>query len=275
MSDPWLKGPVTTSAYGWRLERRDGVALGFTSHDRNAQIDGLLYRASPGMEPTSIVESIGIETDGLEVSGALDADAINEEDLNAGRWDKARLTIFLYDWSAPETGKRILAHGELGEVSFSDHGFRSELRGMTSFLDGPVVPQTSPGCRAHFCDHACGLNAQRFAHLVTISAVNGTIATFGPNPVTAVSDAFAYGHLRWLSGKNAGLSEQILASGTDHVLLADPPPFTVAPSTLALLTEGCNKTIATCSQRFGNAINFRGEPFLPGNDLLTRYPGAR
>jgi uncharacterized phage protein (TIGR02218 family) len=275
MSNPWLSGPVTTTAYGWRLERRDGVALGFTSHDRDAQIDGLLYRASPGMEPTSIVESIGIETDGLEVSGALDADAIQADDLNAGRWDKARLTIFLYDWSDPGSGKRILAHGELGEVSFSDHRFRSELRGMTSVLDSPVVPQTSPGCRAHFCGHACGLNQQRFAHIVTISAVNGSIATFGANPVAAVSDAFAYGQLRWLSGKNAGLTTPILASGADHILLAVPPAFSVFPGTRALLTQGCNKTITACSERFGNAINFRGEPFLPGNDLLTRYPGAR
>jgi len=30
----------------------------------------------------------------------------------------------------------------------------------------------------------------------------------------------------------------------------------------------------TCSARFGNAVNFRGEPYLPGNDLLTRYPGG-
>jgi uncharacterized phage protein (TIGR02218 family) len=275
MSDPWLKGPVTTAAYGWRLERRDGVALGFTSHDRDAVIDGLLYRASPGMEPTSIVESIGIETDGLEVSGALDADAIKEEDLNAGRWDKARLTIFLYDWSDPSSGKRILAHGELGEVSFSDHSFRSELRGMTSFLDGPVVPQTSPGCRALFCDHACGLNQQRFAHLVTISSVNGSDVTFGSGAAPTVQDAFAYGQLRWLSGKNAGLKAQILTSGPGHVLLADPSAFSDSSGALALLTQGCNKTITTCSQRFGNAINFRGEPFLPGNDLLTRYPGAR
>jgi hypothetical protein len=42
----------------------------------------------------------------------------------------------------------------------------------------------------------------------------------------------------------------------------------------ALLTQGCDKRLATCSGRFGNAVNFRGEPFLPGMDLLTRYPGA-
>lgn len=48
----------------------------------------------------------------------------------------------------------------------------------------------------------------------------------------------------------------------------------LAPGTLARLIEGCDHAIATCAGRFGNAINFQGEPFLPGNDLLTRYPGS-
>ena len=34
------------------------------------------------------------------------------------------------------------------------------------------------------------------------------------------------------------------------------------------------KSIATCAGRFGNTLNFRGEPYLPGVDLLTRYPGG-
>jgi uncharacterized phage protein (TIGR02218 family) len=40
------------------------------------------------------------------------------------------------------------------------------------------------------------------------------------------------------------------------------------------LREGCDKRFETCRDRFANATNFRGEPHLPGNDLLTRYPGA-
>ncbi len=40
------------------------------------------------------------------------------------------------------------------------------------------------------------------------------------------------------------------------------------------LTEGCDKRFATCRTRFANSENFRGEPHLPGNDLLTRYPGG-
>ena len=44
--------------------------------------------------------------------------------------------------------------------------------------------------------------------------------------------------------------------------------------TLIELIEGCDKRFETCRDRFANALNFRGEPHLPGIDLLTRYPGA-
>ena len=53
-----------------------------------------------------------------------------------------------------------------------------------------------------------------------------------------------------------------------------PERVAVEADTRVSLIEGCDKTIATCSGRFTNALNFHGEPYLPGNDLLTRYPGA-
>lgn len=38
------------------------------------------------------------------------------------------------------------------------------------------------------------------------------------------------------------------------------------------LVEGCDKRFATCSARFGNGLNFRGFPSIPGNDFLSRWP---
>lgn len=274
MSEAWMKGPVTSASYGWRLERRDGVTLGFCSHDRDVEIGGLLYRASPGMLPTSIAESIGLQTDGLEVSGAIDSAAIREDDLNAGRWDGARLTIFLFDWNDPDAPVRQLASGEWGEVSYSDVGFETELRGANAFLDAPAVPQTSPGCRAEFCGKECGLNAQRYCQMITVGAVSGDQVIFGAAQVTAADNAFSYGRLRWFSGANCGQSSEVFSSGLGALTLANAPAFPVTSGTLAQIFQGCDKTIAACSSRFGNAVNFRGEPFLPGNDVLTRYPGA-
>ena len=127
MSEAWLAGPLTSTAYGWRLERRDGVTLGFTSHDRDVELGGLILRASPGMMPSSIVESIGLDVDGLDVRGALTADAIRADDLSAGRWDAARLSIFLFDWTDPLAGVRMLAVGELGAISHTGNEFDAEF----------------------------------------------------------------------------------------------------------------------------------------------------
>lgn len=273
MSEAWLQGPLTSSGYGWRLERRDGVTLGFTSHDRDVELGGLTLRASPGMMPSSIVESTGLDVDGLDVRGALTADAIRADDLSAGMWDAARLSIFLFDWTDPSAGIRTLAVGELGAVSHSGSEFDAEFKGPAAKLDRAVAPYTSPGCRADFCDADCGLNAERFTHQVQIGSVTGGVIALA-TPLSGVSENFAFGKLRWLDGPNCGLWSDVLSVTASSIELIAPPPFAALSGSRVELIEGCDKTIATCGTRFGNAINFRGEPYLPGNDILTRYPGA-
>jgi uncharacterized phage protein (TIGR02218 family) len=68
--------------------------------------------------------------------------------------------------------------------------------------------------------------------------------------------------------------QAVVDNGVGVLTLADPPVFAVEADTLALLTEGCDRQLETCRSRFANVVNFRGEPYLPGTDLLTRYPGA-
>lgn len=273
MTDLWLEGPVTSAAYGWRLERDDGVTLGFTSHDHDILHDGLLLRASPGMKPTTIVETLGLENDGLDVSGALTSDAIRADDLVAGRWDSAYLEIFLFDWRNPDAGRRLLANGTLGAVSLSGDAFEAEFLGLKQALERSVVPQTSPSCRARFCDAVCGLNRLRFQKIATIGGINGNILNFNM-PTGLTANGFAYGTVRVLEGANCGLSFDILSSDASSIRIANLRDQPILPGARIELIEGCDKQISTCAGRFGNAINFRGEPYLPGNDLLTRYPGG-
>jgi uncharacterized phage protein (TIGR02218 family) len=90
----------------------------------------------------------------------------------------------------------------------------------------------------------------------------------------APGDAYGYGRMRWIGGANSGLDTAIVHSAGTELTLREPPPFSVAPGDLVEIREGCDKRLATCRNRFANVVNFRGEPHLPGNDLLTRYPGA-
>jgi uncharacterized phage protein (TIGR02218 family) len=78
--------------------------------------------------------------------------------------------------------------------------------------------------------------------------------------------------LRWLDGPHAGLTSEILDADGEGLILDTPSADGLLPGTRVVVREGCDRTLATCAGRFGNAVNFRGEPFLPGNDLLTRYP---
>lgn len=269
----FLQPELTTIGFCWRLERRDGVSIGFTTHDRDLAIDDLVYRAAPGMLPSAITLSDGFDAAALEVSGALASEAISEADLKAGRWDGAAVSVFMVDWQAPEGDQVPLARGQLGDVSIDGNGFSAELRGPTAPLDAPVVEQTSPECRARLGDKRCRVDMAARTRVTRIAAVPGA-ETVDVESAAAEANAYAYGRLRWGSGANSGLASEILSSAGTRLQLREPPPFPAGVGDLVEIVEGCDKRLETCSARFANAVNFRGEPHLPGIDLLTRYPGA-
>ncbi len=269
-----LSAPLNTLAFCWRIERRDGVTIGLTSHDRDLDIGGLTYRAAPGMTPSAVRSGIGLDGEDSDVAGALSSDAIGEADLMAGRWDGAALELRLTQWEAlgeePGALWLMLARGEIGAVARKGGAFTAELLGAAAVLSGPVAPSTSPDCRARLGDGACRVDMAGRRRVVAVGVVEDVdVAVSG-----LTAGVYAFGTLRWLSGANAGLTQAVIDNGADGVVLADAPAFAVAAGTLALLTQGCDRQLATCATRFGNVLNFRGEPYLPGMDLLTRYPGA-
>lgn len=89
-----------------------------------------------------------------------------------------------------------------------------------------------------------------------------------------IGNDHGFGRLRWLGGPNSGLESPVLRSEGALLFLYEPPAFQPAQGDLVEIVEGCDRMLATCAGRFGNVLNFRGEPHLPGIDLLTRYPGA-
>lgn len=268
----FLQPDLTTIAFCWRVERRDGVCLGFTTHDRDLAIDGLIYRAAPGMLPSAISTLDGFEVDTLDVAGALTSDAISEADLKAGRWDGASVSVFMVDWEVPGGDRLALARGQLGDVSMSGGGFSAELRGPTAMLERPVVEQTSPECRAMLGDRRCRVDMAGRVRLTRIVSVLDDDQVEVAD--AEAGNAYAYGRLRWVSGTNSGLDSTVMKSAGIVLTLREPPPFVPTAGDLIEISEGCDRSLATCAARFGNAVNFRGEPHLPGIDLLTRYPGA-
>ncbi len=257
-------------AFCWRLERRDGVTIGLTSHDRAVEAHGLLYAPSPGITPSAILRSGDGASELADVRGALSSAAIAQGDLDAGRWDGASLLLHLTEWTQPGLLWLELARGELGSVEQDGASYSVSLRsGAGAVLDRPVAPVTSPTCRARLGDAACRIDLRRHQQVGLVDEVAGDAVR-----CSGLAAAYPFGELRWLDGGNAGFVQAIVDQEDDLLFLADAPVFPVVAGARVLLTEGCDKRLTTCAARFANAVNFRGEPHLPGMDLLTRYPGS-
>jgi uncharacterized phage protein (TIGR02218 family) len=105
----------------------------------------------------------------------------------------------------------------------------------------------------------------------------------------AVTDWFTGGLVRFESGNNAGAVMEIKSwtedAGDNELILYLPLANNVAIGDRLVIMPGCDQMRATCKTKFamtgsvefasGNLNNFRGEPDLPGLDLLARYPNAR
>lgn len=269
MARSWFSQPLETVATWWRIERTDGVTLGFSSHDRDLVFAGLVHRTAPGMVPSAIRRSATLEADSAEVSGALSHDAIREADLAAGRFDGARVSVGLVDWETLET--EPLYAGTIGAVSSEGAGFSAELQSLKADLAAEIVPRTAPTCRAEFCGSGCTLSGVRFSHEARVLEIDAARLRIRTDAGTAPAN-FAFGGLRWLGGAECGLQYRIVAVEADWLMVDRPVSGDVVLPQAALLREGCDHTIGTCAERFANAVNFQGEPYLPGNDLLTSYP---
>ncbi|WP_435418955.1 DUF2163 domain-containing protein [Parerythrobacter aurantius] len=255
----------------WRIERCDGVTLGFTSHNRDLAFDGVVHRAAPGILPSAIRKTSGLDGDSAEMQGPLSHDSISAGDLARGRFDGARVRIGAIDWETLDRSQ--LYAGSIGTVSAEAGGFTAELLSAKAQLAADPVPRTAPSCRASFCGPGCTLSAARFMQEGMVATVDHardavTFAGIDPEPYT-------FGSVRWLEGPHIGMTMEIVAVEGGEILLDTPlDPGTMAGDR-ALLRQGCDHTLATCHARFGNAANFQGEPFLPGNDLLARYPSPQ
>jgi len=84
-----FSGTCTSLCWAWRVSRKDGVVMGFTDHDRNLEIDNVIYEARTGFDAGSLEQDIGFSVNSAQANSVFSSDAITEADLQAGLYDGA------------------------------------------------------------------------------------------------------------------------------------------------------------------------------------------
>lgn len=264
----------TTVARAWAVRRKDGRELGFTDHDQSLVFEGIGFRPDTGLSAKAIVQGAGLSIDNTEAVGVLTDDSITERDLMAGRWDGAEVRLWEVDWTDTAI-RRLIFRGHLGEVSRSGAAFRAELRGLSEPLNNPQGRVYHPRCSAVLGDGKCGMDLNRpgyFAEGVVLSQDEG---------LRLVLDGIDGHEARWfergrlvvLSGEAGGLSglvkiDRALIASRREIELWTALGIRPVIGDRVRLTAGCDKSGATCRLKFGNFLNFRGFPHMPGEDWL-------
>lgn len=257
----------------WQITRTDSTVLRVTDHDRDLVVSGQTYLAALGYSASAIRTLAGLGANNLDIEGILDAAAITDADLRAGRWDHAAVRVSVVDWSNPGGGVLLLRAGWIGQVEISRGSFRAELLGMARAFDGTVGEVYQPTCRASLGDARCGVDLGALTVTGTIDSSSSDRRTLADAARTEAAGYFDFGLLTWTSGANDGLAMEVRASSSGVIELQLPMPYTVASGDAYSLTPGCDGLLATCRDRFDNVVNFRGEPYVPGTDQLMRFGG--
>lgn len=193
---------VTTHCWCWRVVRRDGAVFGFTDHDRDLEIEDLVYRPGGGFAPGDRETRTGLAPAQGEASGAADAVVLTAPEIETGTWSAATVETWRLDWVRPEL-RVMVCVAEIGEVRRRGGRFEAELLGRAHRLETITGRVFSRQCDAALGDARCGVPA---------------------------------GHPE--------------------------------------LSAGCDGAFATCRERFANTLNFRGFPYMTGNDVLQASPAS-
>ena len=272
-----LKTGSTNVCRAWTVFRKDGVTLGFTDHDRDLTVNGVICRADTGMTARALQQTTGLSVDNTEAFGALSAAAISEDDLLAGRFDGAEVRAYLVNWTSPQDYLEQF-RGHLGEISRVGGSFKAELRGLTDLLNRPHGMAYTPGCSAVLGDSRCRFDLSQpgyFAEHV-VEAVEDDRIFFLSGLAGFDDHWFESGRFEITSGAAAKLVNVVKIDRQEGPLrrieLWQSMGAPVVPGDTFKVFAGCDKVPKTCQLKFANFLNFRGFPHIPGEDWLASYP---
>jgi uncharacterized phage protein (TIGR02218 family) len=267
----------TTVCRCWRVIRRDGIAYGFTDHDEEVVFDGMAFRPESGLTARALEQRTGLSVDNSEVVGVLSDAAITEADVMAGRFDGATVEAWVVNWADPAS-RALRFRGFLGEIERSGAEFRAELRGLAEALNQPQGYVYQGPCSAVLGDARCrvDLDAPGLAmEAGVIGVVNAR--TFRVLPEDGFAERwFERGRLVVRTGAARGLeglvkADRVTPEGREIELWEELRAEVRAGDTVRV-EAGCDKRAETCRGKFGNFLNFRGFPHVPGEDWQMAYP---
>lgn len=260
--------------HAWKIQRTDGVILGATDHDRAFELNNVIYFPQFSFSASALKSENKLDTNNSELSSIIDLEAITEQDLLLGKYDKAGIEIFIYDW-LNHIKIATLFTGTLGELKIERGvaeaiSFSFESQSLHLKLSQKSTSLTTKTCRHTFGEQGhgkCNKDLTSLTDNYTISSVisSHSISVFGSS---RPSGFYNQGKLTFASGLLSTATFDVLDWDGTTFTFWQPMPFMPSVNDAVIAVAGCERTLVACDG-YDNVENFGGQPYVPGIDRLV------
>lgn len=229
---------------------RDGKTLHLTNYSSQININGLIYLPNSALTITKGALNDSAQ-DLVQIEGIFEENGIN---LSSDLKD-AEFKIWLI--FVKQLVKEHLLTLWCADTEKNQLKFILRLKNISTLLGQTTTKLYSKTCRATLGDEKCCVNLRSHGAILDIISIErNTLITNCKKP----DGYYDYGKMNFVgSSLNFTIVKQIGAS----FILEESINCQFLQSSQILAFPGCDKTIDTCWKKFGNAVNFRGEPFVP------------
>ncbi|MEY8688321.1 MAG: DUF2163 domain-containing protein [Leptothrix sp. (in: b-proteobacteria)] len=262
-----------------------GTVYRWSGGDVAVTVNALAFVLGPSIQRSRVKQSIGTSVDTMNLTLFADATVLVGgvplmQALAAGVFTGATMQLerAFFDAGNVCQGTVGVFMGRLGTIKLGRSVVSIEVRSHAELLDVMVPGDVyQPGCRNTLFDAQCTLSAAAYtvAGLCAAGEATRSIVTSSSAAVLSRPAAWAdLGVLQFTNGLNAGISRTVRShavyGGSAVVTVVFGFPYAIAAGDAFTLRAGCNKSYyGDCGVKFGNAVNFRGEPFIPAPESVT------
>jgi uncharacterized phage protein (TIGR02218 family) len=261
----------------YEITLKSGLVFRYASYDTDIKISDVIYsHKGPHFKRDRIRLSSGIAVDKMTVRVYVDdKDKIGETPMmhiaHNGGFDETNLSLLRCFMSAPGV---VVGAVEMfsGYVDVEKAGglemkwvVKSGVQKLN--VDFPLR-KYYPTCPHALYDNACGLNIETFTVIGTVTGVE-SYQVFNTD-LTAVDGYYEQGGIEWLSGPLAGVSVPVKSSYQTNGQIIMLLPLDAMPEAgdTFKIYPGCDKTPATCLNKFNNFNNNRATPYIPLKETI-------
>lgn len=249
----------------------NGEQYRWTTADIDLVYGGNTYKSGSSLIKRGTIKNvIGVEVDTLAITLSPSQNdyigniRLSNAILNVGFFDAAKVElrkVFLTDFASPPLGDLILFMGKVSDIVGTGTQIEISVKSKMETLNAQVPRNLyQASCINSVYDPICQANKSAVTASGSISS--GTTSSVNTN-VYANDGYYNQGVLTFTSGANSGIKRTVKSYLGRAFTFALPLPSAPSAGDTFTVFPGCDNTMSTCSNKFGNLIHFRGMPYVP------------